>query len=146
MLAMFRRRDESVLTHAQKQFGSYCYTIAYNILGNEQDAEECVNDTWLNLWNSIPPAEPESLYAFTAAVTRNLAKNRWKAAHRQRRGGGEAAIALEELLGEPAARDDVDVEELGGVDEVLPAPEAPDAEADAAVGVEDLGHGWNLPS
>ena len=110
MLAMFRRRDESVLTHAQKQFGSYCYTIAYNILGNEQDAEECVNDTWLNLWNSIPPAEPESLYAFTAAVTRNLAKNRWKAAHRQRRGGGEAAIALEELLGEPAARDDVERE------------------------------------
>lgn len=110
MLGMFQSRNEAVLTHVEKQFGSYCYTIAYNILGNEQDAEECVNDTWINLWNSIPPAAPENFYAFTAAVTRNIAKNRWKAQHRQRRGGGEAAVALEELLGEPAAGDDVERE------------------------------------
>lgn len=108
LLALYFARDQKAVSETQKQFGGYCYTIAYNILGNAQDAEECVNDTLMRLWDAIPPAEPEDFYAYTAALARNLARNRYKHDHVMKRGGSESDIALDELAQMPADRDSVE--------------------------------------
>ena len=108
IIALYEARDEAALVQTQEKFGGYCYTIVYNILGNSQDAEECVNDMLIKLWNAIPPAKPDNLYAYVAATSRNLARNRWTGAHRQRRSSGEAEIALDELVSMPAASDEVE--------------------------------------
>lgn len=97
LIALYFARDDTASAETQRKFGGYCYTIAHNILGNAQDAEECVNDVLLRLWERIPPAQPENLYAYIAAVTRSVARNRYAAAHSQKRGGGETALALDEL-------------------------------------------------
>lgn len=110
LLALYFARDEAALAETQKRFGGYCYTVAYNILGNAQDAEECVNDTLMRLWNAIPPAQPDDFYAYAAALTRNLARNRYKHDHVQKRGGSEADYALDELVQMPAGGDSVEQE------------------------------------
>ncbi|MBR3268952.1 MAG: sigma-70 family RNA polymerase sigma factor [Oscillospiraceae bacterium] len=97
LIAMYFARNERAAAETERKFGGYCYTVAYNILGNAQDAEECVNDTLIRLWESIPPNQPKNLYAFIAAITRNIAKNKLKAAHVQRRGGSELPAVLDEL-------------------------------------------------
>ena len=61
IVALYWNRDESAITETSKRYGKYCFTIAFNILNNHEDAEECVNDTWLNAWKSIPPQRPNNL-------------------------------------------------------------------------------------
>ncbi len=96
ILMLFSAHDESALAEAARAYGGLCKGIAQNILGSEQDAEECVNDMLFAAWNSIPP-EPEHLRAYLAALTRNLAMNRLQKRHAQRRGGGELPGVLDEL-------------------------------------------------
>ena len=110
ILELLNRRDEKGLAAVQEQYSGYCYTVAYNVLGSREDAEECVNDTLIKVWNAIPPAQPESIGAYAAATARNLAKNRWKSMHAQRRCGTEANVALEELVILPEAPDNVEHE------------------------------------
>ena len=76
---------------------SYLFKIAYNILGNNQDCEECLNDTYLNVWNSIPPIRPNCLTAFLGKITRNLALNIYYMKKREKRGAGSIELALHEL-------------------------------------------------
>jgi len=97
IIDLFWQRSEDALTECGKKFGAYCKTIARNILGNDADADECVNDTWLRAWNAIPPARPSRLLAYLGKITRNLSLNRFEAARTQKRGGGNVEIALEEL-------------------------------------------------
>ena len=97
LIALYFSRDESAAAETQKRFGGYCYTIAYNILGSAEDAEECVNDVLLRLWTHIPPAKPENLYAYIASVTRSAACSRLAAGKAQKRGGGEIPLVLDEL-------------------------------------------------
>ena len=75
IIALYNERSEAALSETAKKYGRYCRTIAYNILNNEEDSEECVNDTWLKAWEAIPPQCPESLAAFLGKITRNLALN-----------------------------------------------------------------------
>ena len=110
LLALYNARSERAADETYRQFGGYIYTIAYNILGNEQDAEEIVNDTLARLWNHIPPAQPENFYAYTAAAARNLARNRYRQNTAQRRGGGETALILDELRDCPLSPDTVEHE------------------------------------
>ncbi len=95
LVKLFWDRDERAIEETQKQYGDYCFTVANNILGNEQDAEECVNDTYLRLWNSIPPAKPTNFLAYLAKIARNLSVNMLKS----RRAGKRYAqiVAFEEL-------------------------------------------------
>ena len=89
-------RNEQAITAITAKYGKYCMTIARDILGNEQDAEECVSDVYLKVWNSIPPDEPASLKAYIAVLTRRLSINRYhesRAAKRNR----ELEVAFEEL-------------------------------------------------
>ena len=97
IIALYRARDEEAIRRTADTLGSYCYTVAYNILGNPEDAEECVNDTYLALWNAIPPARPASFKHFVTRILRNLALNRYKEQNRDKRGGGQVPLALEEL-------------------------------------------------
>lgn len=97
IVGLYFQRDESAIRETAEKYGNYCYRIAMNILACHEDAEETVNDTWTNTWQAIPPARPNRLSLFLAAITRNLSFNRYRAAHAQKRGGGEFALVLEEL-------------------------------------------------
>ncbi len=97
ILSLFRVRSEDAIAAASEKYGPRCRAVARNILADEGDAEECVSDAMLSAWNAIPPQSPAYLGAYLAKITRNLALNRRKAAGIQRRGGGETALALEEL-------------------------------------------------
>ena len=70
---LYWRRSEQAIKETIQKYGMYCHIIAYNILENTEDAEECVNDTWLSAWNSMPNNRPERLNPFLAKITRNHA-------------------------------------------------------------------------
>lgn len=97
ILELYWHRDEAAIPATAEKYGRYCNTVAINILSSAEDAEECVNDTWLHAWNAMPPHKPSLLSAFLGKLTRNLAFNRYKQTHAQKRGGGETALVLEEL-------------------------------------------------
>jgi len=99
---LFWQRSEDALTECANRFGGYCRSIARSILYSDDDANECVNDTWLRAWNAIPPANPSRLKSFLGKIARNLALDRYEAAHAEKRGDGEIEIALEELAEIPA--------------------------------------------
>lgn len=90
------RNDQAISETAQK-YGHYCRAIAKNILNSQEDAEECVNDTYLNAWNSMPTHWPEQLAAFLGKITRNLSFNKYKYNRAKKRGGGEIVLVLDEL-------------------------------------------------
>lgn len=97
IIGLFWARDESAIGAVAAVYSSYCHRIAYNILQNNEDAEECVNDTWLSAWNAIPPHRPNNLATFLGKLTRNHALNRYDLRHAQKRGRGQTELALEEL-------------------------------------------------
>ena len=97
ILDLYWARSESAIAETAAKYGGYCYTIAIHILTNNEDAEESVNDTYLAAWNAIPPRRPKLLAPFLGRITRNLAIDRLRTRNRDKRGGGEAALALEEL-------------------------------------------------
>lgn len=116
IIALLFRRDEAAISQMQTKYGGYCYQVAFNILSNAEDSEECVADTWMNAWNAIPPQRPNHLRLFLAKVTRNLAFNRYRAGRAQKRGGGTIEVVLSELeqcipAGGDAA-DEVELREL----------------------------------
>lgn len=81
IIELYNARNEQAIRVTEEKYGKYCFVIAKNILSIEQDCEECVNDTWLRAWNSIPPSKPNSLKLFLAKITRNLAIDRVKRAN-----------------------------------------------------------------
>ena len=115
IIELYWQRDERAIAESNTKYGQLCTRIAMNILDNAQDAEECVNDTYLKAWNAIPPARPIRLGAFLVRITRNLSLDRYRASHAAKRG----EYLFEESL-----------DELG---ECIPAGEhtRPDAEAEA---------------
>lgn len=76
IVRQFLSRSESAIAETAAKYGSLCYNIAFGILRSHEDAEECVNDTYLRAWNSIPPEEPDHLGAFLSKIVRNLAVDR----------------------------------------------------------------------
>lgn len=97
IVQLYLDRNEQAITETSAKYGRYCSNIAINILCNREDAEECVNDTYLKTWNSIPPHKPNILSVFLGKIVRNLAFNRYKFSHRAKRGGGEITLILDEL-------------------------------------------------
>lgn len=97
ILDLYFDRSESAISETAVKYGPYCFSIAYNILFNNEDAEESVSDTYLAAWNAIPPRRPNLLAAFLAKITRRLSIDRWRARSAYKRGGGEMDLALEEL-------------------------------------------------
>ncbi len=97
IIDLFFSRNESALHETERKYKSYLYSVTHRILGNHEDAEECVNDALLSAWNSIPPHRPTVFRMFMARLARNHAINRRKKELADKRGGGEATLAIEEL-------------------------------------------------
>ncbi|MBQ4122084.1 MAG: sigma-70 family RNA polymerase sigma factor [Clostridia bacterium] len=96
IVALFWERSQDAITESEAKYGNYCHAIAYNILSLREDAEECVNDTWLAAWQSIPPQKPKLLSSFFGKITRNLAIDRLSFVLAKKR-KGQALTLLEEL-------------------------------------------------
>ena len=94
---LYWQRSDLAISETNQKYGRYCHCIAYRICGTDEDAEECVNDTWLRAWNLMPDQRPTILSAFLGRITRNFAINLIKTKNRIKRGGGEAVLALDEL-------------------------------------------------
>ena len=97
IIALYLERNQEAIAETEKKYGGYCYSVAYNILYNTEDARECVNDALLNAWNSIPPHMPTVLSAFLGKLTRYVSLKKWRYARTKKRGGGEIDLAYEEL-------------------------------------------------
>ena len=106
ILDLFFARDERAIAICEQQYGSDCKRLSMGILHSEADAEECVNDTYLKTWNSIPPTKPSSLCAFVCRIARNLSLNRLRDLRREKR-NKELTLSLDELEAcIPAAMED----------------------------------------
>ena len=99
IVELYFRRDEQAIVQTDRKYGPYCYSVAYNVLSDQEDARECVSDTYLAAWNRIPPA-------------RHLSIDRWRRRSAYKRTGGQMAFALEEL-GEIADRGETPEDTVG---------------------------------
>ena len=97
IVALYFRRSEQAIVETDNKYGRYCFQIANRILESPEDGEECVSDTYLTVWKSIPPNRPIRLAPFLGKITRHIALDRWRRRYAGKRGGGEPELALEEL-------------------------------------------------
>ena len=97
IVALYWSRSEAAITETASKYGSYLNSISYNILSDREDAQECVNDTYHDAWNAMPPHRPSVLATFLGKITRRISIDRWRKRNADKRGGGELPLALEEL-------------------------------------------------
>lgn len=95
IVTLYWQRSEQAIAESDTKYGPYCGHIAYGLLQNSEDTQECVSDTWLAAWNAMPPHRPAVLRLFLGKLTRRLSLQRLRRQGRLKRGGGEAALALE---------------------------------------------------
>lgn len=100
IIELYFRRDEKALQETAIKYGGFCYNMAFNILSIHEDAEECVNDTYLRTWESIPPEEPNCFKSWLARVVRNTSLDLWRKNHRKKRYAGIEVLfdELEECI------------------------------------------------
>ena len=98
IVQLYWDRNEQAIPATADKYGNYCTSIAKNILGNKEDAEECVNDAYLNAWNAMPPNKPSILSTFLGKITRNLSIKRYNRNTADKRGGGQLPVVLDEIL------------------------------------------------
>lgn len=108
IIELYWRRSQEAICQTDVKYGGMCRGISYNILASTEDSEECVSDTYMALWQRMPPERPGRLGAFIAAIVRNISLKRLRHRLRQKRGGGEAVLALDELEGCVASGSDVE--------------------------------------
>ena len=94
---LYWQRNERAISETAAKYGKYLHNITYQILQNEEDAEECVNDTYNDAWQSMPPHRPSILSAFLGKITRRISIDLWRKHSAIKRGGGEIVLALDEL-------------------------------------------------
>lgn len=108
IVELFFHRDEQAIRETDRKYGSFCYSIAYTILADQQDSEESVSDTYYAAWNAIPPRRPNPLAPFLGKIVRHISIDRWRKNGALKRGGGELPLALEELQDCISGQDDVE--------------------------------------
>lgn len=96
IIDLFFERSEQAISELDKRHGGAVGRVALNILGNVEDAKECVNDTWLGVWNSIPPNRPSPLRTYVCKIARNIATKRYHSSRAQKR-NSQYDLALDEL-------------------------------------------------
>ena len=111
IIRLYFDRDQAAIAETDRKYGSYCYSIASNLLGRE-DSEECVNDTYHAAWTHIPPEVPQSLKAFLGRIVRNLSISRFRRSHAQKRSSGTDVL-------------------LSELEDCLPTPQTVETEADS---------------
>lgn len=97
IIELYFNRAESAITETSTKYGQFLHSISMNIVHSLQDAEECVNDTYLHIWKSIPPTNPLSLKAYLGSIVRNLSLDRYKKRFAGKRAQGEFRLLLSEL-------------------------------------------------
>lgn len=97
IIALYHARSESAIAHTAAKYGGYCRAIAFHILKNDEDTEECVSDTYLRVWNIIPPQCPDCFRTFIGRITRNVSFDVFKRTHAQKRAGSQMPLVLDEL-------------------------------------------------
>lgn len=97
IVELYWNRDESAIWETDNKYRNYLMTIAFNILGSREDSRECVNDTYLRAWNTIPPQKPRVLAPYLSRIIRNLAIDCYRHMHREKRKSSVYAECLEEL-------------------------------------------------
>lgn len=115
LIELFFARDEQAIKETDKKYGKLCFRVADNLLRNKEDAEECVNDTYLVAWNKIPPIRPSNFTAFICKITRNLSLKKLESANAKKR-SPDAIISLSEiesLLPDNSFATDMTDEEVG---------------------------------
>ena len=115
IIELYFARDEEAIKQTDIKYGKLCHSVAYNILNNNEDSEECVNDTYIGVWNVIPPARPNNFMAFVCKITRNLSLKRLEAMSRQKRSQA-ILVSLDELaevLSDESIADGVSDEDIG---------------------------------
>ncbi len=115
IVELYFARDERAIAETERKYGKLCHKLANRIIGDEQDAEECVNDTYLGLWQAIPPQKPNSLCAFAAKIVRNLAISRLKYRNAAKRNAGVilSLSELDEVIPDTAGFEDIDDGAIG---------------------------------
>ena len=115
IIELFFARNEEAIKQTDIKYGKLCRSVAYNILNNNEDSEECVNDTYVGLWNAIPPTRPNNFMAFVCRITRNLSLKRLESMTRQKR-LQPILVSLDELsevLSDEGISDGVSDENIG---------------------------------
>lgn len=116
IIALYFQRQSSAIEESEIKYGGILRRTSYNILSSREDSEECVNDSLLAAWDSIPPERPRSLGAYLVSITRNISLSRLRQRYADKRGGGEYALAYDEidacLAGGAAPQDYVEAKEL----------------------------------
>lgn len=97
IVELYLKRNEKAIVETQIKYGGYCYSISNNILNNNEDVQECLNDTYLNTWNSIPPNKPSILSTYLGKIIRRLSIDKYRKNHADKRVASEYAISLDEL-------------------------------------------------
>lgn len=105
---LYWEHSETAISETSNKYGKYCHYISYNILHNDEDAKECVNDTYLHAWNAMPPHRPNQLSTFLGKITRNLSYNRYKGYVAKKRGLGQTDLVLSELEECVPSSEDID--------------------------------------
>ena len=96
IIDLYFDRNEQAITETNVKYGKLCHSIAYNILSNREDSEECVNDTYIGVWNAIPPTRPDNFMAFVCRIARNLSLKRLEFLKREKR-SADVILTLDEL-------------------------------------------------
>ena len=116
IVELYWSRSESAVLETDKKYGTYLNSISYNILASREDAQECVNDTYHNAWNAMPPTRPSILSTFLGKIIRRLSIDRWRRLNAEKRGGGESTLTLDELedcvSGSGSVEDEIERQEL----------------------------------
>lgn len=97
IVSLFWERDETAISEARAKYLAYCRYVAANILSSSEDIEEVLNDTFLGVWNSIPPNKPQKLSTFLGKITRNLSLKKYRQINAEKRGSGAVELSLDEL-------------------------------------------------
>lgn len=97
IIDLYWERNERAITETADKYGKYCHSISYTILHNEEDAKECVNDTYLGAWKSLPPNRPNCLSSYLGKIVRNFSLNRYRNYNAEKRGRGQVELVLSEL-------------------------------------------------
>ena len=115
IIELYFARDEQAIKETDHKYGKTCFRVAYNLLSNNEDSEECVNDTYLTVWNKIPPTRPNNFIAFICKITRNLSLKRLEVSNAMKRSAGTiiSMSELEKALPDQCIAPDVEDEELG---------------------------------
>ncbi len=115
LIELYENRDEYAIVHTRNKYDNYCYSIAYNILYDHEDSKECLNDTYLQVWNAIPPKHPNNFKTFIGKITRNLSLDKYRQKKAEKRLSNEFTISLDELnecIADNSFNDKTELEEL----------------------------------